>query len=152
MAYRRLQNDRFVDDATGIVYEDRPGIGMVAVGTASGAALVSTATGSGVAQDREMGALASRLYCTWTLAEDVTRIIVTAEGTVGEACVICFDAPDDATAAYWLAGNVDIDGVTKRKVILVGTPREFISAKPLRRLDAIDHVGTVTNLFIEAGK
>ena len=152
MAYIRLQNDRFVDDATGIVYEDRGSVlGMVAVGT-DGAAHVTTSTGSGVAQDREMGALASKTYCTWTVAEDVTRIIVTAEGTVGEACVICFDAPDDATATYWLAGNVDIDGVTKRKVILVGTPREFIFSHPLRRLDALNHVGTVTNLFIEAGK
>jgi len=41
MAYRRLQNDFFVDDVTGIKYEDRPGIGMVAVGDASGATLVA---------------------------------------------------------------------------------------------------------------
>lgn len=123
-----------------------------AINVVNGAAHVSTATGSGVAQDREMGALASKLYCTWTEAEDVTRIVITAEGAVGEACVVCFDAPDDATATLWLTANVDIDGVTKRKVILVGVPREFIFANPLRRLDAIDHVGTVTNLFIEAGK
>ena len=124
----------------------------VLVDVIGGATSVTTATGSGVAQDREMGALASKLYCTWTVAEDVTRIIVTAEGTIGEACVICFDAPDSDTETLWLAGNVDIDGVTKRKVILVGTPREFIFDNPLRRLGAINHVGTVTNLFIEAGK
>lgn len=41
MAYRRLQNDFFVDDVTGIKYENRPGIGMVAVGDASGAASVT---------------------------------------------------------------------------------------------------------------
>lgn len=148
-------SDKFrsaVSNLAAMLTEDSVTGDPVVVKSTNSAAHVTTATGSGVAQDREMGALASKLYCTWTVAEDVTRIIVTAEGTVGEACVICFDAPDDATATYWLAGNVDIDGVTKRKVILVGTPREFIFSHPLRRLDALDHVGTVTNLFIEAGK
>lgn len=121
-----------------------------------GAAHVTTSTGTGVPTDREMGALASRTSATWTEAEDVTRIIITAIGDDGvaanESCVICFDAPDDATAVSWLAGNVDPDGATMRKVICVGEPREFIFSNPLRRIDAIDLIGTVTNLFIEAGK
>lgn len=120
------------------------------------ATMITAATGSGVPTDREMGALSSRTSCTWTEAEDVTRIIITAIGDNGvaanESCVVCFDAPDDATAVNWLAGNVDADGATMRRVITVGQPREFIFANPLRRLDAIDLVGTVTNLFIEAGK
>ena len=122
----------------------------------NGAYQVTTSTGSGVPTDREMGAVNTRVSDTWTEDEDGTRIVITAIGDDGvaanESCVVCFDAPDDATAVTWLTGNATAGEPTMRRVITVGEPREYVFKNPLRRIDAIDLIGTITNVFIEAGK
>ncbi len=138
---------------SGTIYlVDKDGEGVGSLQGVNGAASVTQTGQASVSSDREMGALASRVSDTWTQEEDVTRIIITAVGTVGESCVICLDAPDDSTAVEWLTGNTASGEPTMRKLVEVGQPREFELAKPLRRIDAKDFVGTVTNLFIEAGK
>lgn len=82
MAYRRLQNDRFVDDATGIVYEDRPGIGLVAVGDASGAARVSIVNPSGAL----LGSGSFEVISDTTLSAPAAQINIT--GLTGSTAYI----------------------------------------------------------------
>lgn len=105
MAYRRLQNDRFVDDVTGIVYEDRPGIGLVAVGDASGAAYVSPGQ---LANERNAGT--SNQYgvsvpeCNYTICSADTNVSTSAPALLFGVTVTVATATNvieirDATAA-----------------------------------------------------
>lgn len=125
---------------------------METLGTKENPLPVQDAGRPAIPTDREMGATATVQTRKWIVAEDVRKIIVTAVGDVNDSIVVSFDAPDDATEVSWLAGNVAESTPTMRKVVKVGTPREWYFDKPLRRIGAIDLVGTVDNVFIETGK
>ncbi len=140
---------------SGTIYlVDKDGGGVGSLQGVNGAAIVTTATGSGIPSDREIATPSTIKTATWAVAEDITRVVITAHGPTDDSCVVCFDAPDSATATTWLAGNIDdADGATMRRIVSVGTPREFIFANPLRRIDVIDLDADVcTRVFIEAGK
>ncbi len=108
--------------------------------------------GGGVINDREVGATSTRQSSTWTEAENVRRIVITAEGTAAESIFVCFDAPDDATATNWLATAGTASTPALRRRVRVGQPREFTFKNPLRRIDLLDAVGTVTGVNIEGGR
>jgi len=100
MAYQRIQNDLFVDDATGIVYEHHPGVGMVAVRDASGAARVTDvfkpSSYTGKISSAEAGT-------TFAIASGATRIMfqsldMAAAGTAEYAvCAFGTSAADAQT-------------------------------------------------------
>ena len=108
--------------------------------------------GSAVPSDRECGATATRQIFTWTEGEGVLRVVVNVQGSSGTKVAVCFDAPDDATADSWLAGNAATSAPTMRRIVEAGVPREFIFSRPLRRMDLIDYSGTASAVFVEAGK
>jgi len=113
---------------------------------------VSTDNGSSVPSDRELGALDSIKECSWTEAEDVTRIIVTALGVAGEFAWITWDYPDTPTAVNNLATAGTASTPALRRLVQVGVPREFTFENPLRSFAAIDAAGTCDGMTIEAGK
>ena len=119
---------------------------------AGGSIPVQIGAGRGVPSDRECGATATRQVFTWTEGEGVLRVVVNVQGASGTKVAVCFDAPDDATADSWLAGNAATAAPTMRRIVEAGVPREFIFSRPLRRMDLIDYSGTASAVFVEAGK
>ena len=120
--------------------------------TESGSLASHNSLGSAVPSDRECGATATRQIFTWTEGEGVLRVVVNVQGSSGTKVAVCFDAPDDATADSWLAGNAATSAPTMRRIIEASVPREFIFSRPLRRMDLIDYSGTASAVFVEAGK
>lgn len=143
------------DPKTGQLFED-------------GAAHVFTDGGAGVGQafNRED---ATPVHTgaekfTWAAGSRPTKINVILEGcTVGETVLfVCFDAPDAATAAIWLAGSVGEAVDSQRFVVLsasaigaevAGNPggKEFSFTGPLSNMYYILEAADATaKLYLEA--
>jgi len=106
MAYIRIEPaNRFVDDATGIVYEDRgPVLGMVPIDY-GGANIVANVGINGTPQTQTVTNTGTRTRFTFDPPISACNISILAGADVAaldEGLVYCFSAPTTGVADDWL--------------------------------------------------
>jgi len=118
----------------------------------SGAALVLQGF-VGQARNRNINAASSTWAsatntATWTAGLGVTEVTITPEVTTtqsalqnSQACLVAFDAPNDAVASSWLADTGSASTDVNYYMVYNGSPQTFIFTSAITRVDVVP-IGT----------